>query len=742
MRTARQQEGLSMNDPALKLVTTHAENRPEQPSDHYIEAQTSLVERPLRTLKAGDTFAVLDAHGDCGTVPDSPEGLFFRDTRYLSRFELRLAGRRPLLLGSVIQDDNAALTVDLTNPDVRLGDEMFPRDIIAIERTKFLWDGALFERIGFKNFDSHRRVLRLELLFDADFRDLFEVRGMQRERRGHRTVEAPTSERVTFRYEGIDRVTRRTVVRFEPAPFRLEPHRAVFEIELNSGARQSILITVACEEEPRSEVPNFLFAYRDTRRTFRELSKGIVTVESSNHRFDEVLTRSVSDMYMLATSTEHGTYPYAGIPWYSTVFGRDGIITAMMLLWTDPSMAKGVLGNLAAMQATDVDPSADAQPGKILHERRLGEMARLGEVPFRRYYGTVDATPLFVMLAAQYYEGTGDRATIEKIWPNIEMALHWCDEYGDRDGDGFVEYHRETEQGLANQGWKDSHDSIFHADGTSAEGPIALCEVQAYVFAAKQGAAKLAGLMGRTDLSARLTIEADQLRTQFEAEFWCEELGTYALALDGAKRPCRVRTSNAGHALFAGIADPERACRVAETLMSPDSFSGWGIRTLARGEARYNPMSYHNGSVWPHDNGIIALGLARYGHRNAVGRIFEGLFDAGTYQELRRLPELFCGFLRRPRRGPTSYPVACSPQAWAAATPFALLKANLGLELDLERNAVRFNSPSLPGFLNEVVIRGLRLGASCLDVRVHRYGHDVTVNVLNRTGDLRVVISK
>jgi glycogen debranching enzyme len=547
---------------------------------------------------------------------------------------------------------------------------------------------------------------------------------------------------VAFRYEGLDGAVRRTVLTFEPVPTRLEPHRAVFDIKLAPRERGSVIVTVVCEEEPRRKIPSFLAAFRDTRRALRALSRGSATVESSNGLFDEVVGRSISDLYMLATPTEHGAYPYAGIPWYSTVFGRDGIITAMMMLWKDPSMAKGVLGHLAAMQADVLDPPADAQPGKILHERRLGEMARTGEVPFRRYYGTVDATPLFVMLAGQYFETTGDKATIEAIWPNIEKALRWCDEYGDRDGDGFVEYHRETEQGLANQGWKDSHDSIFHADGSSAEGPIALCEVQAYVYAAKLGASRIAAALGHAGTSERLAREASALRDRFEAAFWCEEIGTYALALDGRKRPCRVRTSNAGHALFAGIASPDRALRVAETLMSPDSFSGWGIRTLARGEARYNPMSYHNGSVWPHDNGVIAMGLARYGLRTDVVRIFEALFDVATHQELRRLPELFCGFLRRPRRGPTAYPVACSPQAWAAATPFALLGACLGLSLDLERAEVRFDNPMLPRFLDDLTIRGLRLGASSHDLRLHRVGEDVTMNVLDRTGNARVLLSK
>jgi glycogen debranching enzyme len=713
--------------------------------EHYVEAQTSLVDRALRTLKHGDAFAVTDAHGDIGLVPESPEGLFFQDTRYLSFFELRLEGRRPLLLASVLQDDNAALSVDLTNPDIALDAESgLPRDMIALHRTKFLWSDACYERIGFRNYDSRSRRFQLQLRFDADFHDLFEVRGMKRNARGSRSVDTADGNAVVFRYEGLDNVARRTCLQFEPAPSHLEPHRAVYELELAPHEACSVLVIVSCRggEPVDKEVPNFLVAYRDTRRALRAMTRGIATMESSNELFNEVACRSASDLYMLITPTEHGHYPYAGVPWYSTVFGRDGIITAMMLLWMDPSIAKGVLQYLAAMQASAVDPAADAEPGKILHERRQGEMALLNEVPFRRYYGSVDATPLFVMLAGAYFFRTGDRATIQGLWPHIQAALRWCDEFGDRDGDGFVEYRRETEAGLVNQGWKDSYDAIFHQDGKLAEGPIALCEVQAYVYAAKRAASDLAKALNDSELAAKLGLEAEQLRARFEDAFWCEEIGTYALALDGEKRRCRVRTSNAGHALFAGIASPERARRVADALLSEHSFSGWGIRTVASGEARYNPMSYHNGSIWPHDNALVAMGFARYGLKKEAGRVFSALFGAAIYQELRRLPELFCGFVRRPRRGPTAYPVACSPQAWAAAAPFALLEACLGLQLDAAKNEIRFTDPTLPDFLDEVILRGLRLDSSSLDLRLHRHGRDVTVNVLDRTGGIHVTLWK
>ena len=708
--------------------------------EHYIETQTSLVERVLRTLKQGDTFAVLDTYGDVGTFGETPEGLFMRDTRYLSLFEMRFEGRRPLLLGSVIQNDNAALTVDLANPDITVGDRtVFPRDIVAIDRTKLLWDGTCYERIGFRSFDERPRTFRVTIRFDADFRDLFEVRGAHRDKRGTRSARVVDPGLFEYLYTGLDGVQRRTRLQFDPAPKRLDAGVAEFQITLGPRERKAVFVAVCCDEgEPRRRA-SFFPAFRAARRELRAMRAQATQIESDNSLFDEVLARSLSDVTMLVSQTPEGPYPYAGVPWFSTVFGRDGIITAMLMLWLDPSIAKGVLSHLAANQATSIDPAADAQPGKILHERRFGEMAMLGEVPFKHYYGTVDATPLFVMLAGLYFDRTGDRDTIEAIWPQIEAALAWCDKYGDRDGDGFVEYFRETPNGLANQGWKDSQDSIFHADGTLATGPIALCEVQGYVYAAKHSAARLAAVLGHPARAKRFAKEAAELKTRFDEAFWCEEIGTYALALDGEKRPCRVRSSNAGHALFTGIADDTRAPRIAASLLSPEGFSGWGIRTIAQGEARYNPMSYHNGSVWPHDNALVGLGFARYGLKREAARVLDAMFQSATYQELRRLPELYCGFIRKPYRGPTAYPVACAPQAWAAAAPFGLIAACLGLEMSHERSEIRFTEPQLPEFLEALVLRDLRLGESSSDLLLRREGGDVTLRVLAREGEVGIV---
>ncbi|MFK4771118.1 glycogen debranching N-terminal domain-containing protein [Rhizobium sp. ZW T2_16] len=706
-----------------------------------IEVETSLVGGSLQNLKDGNSFAVLNSHGDIGGT-DAAEGLFYRDTRFLSKLELRFQGRKLLLLNSSSHDDKAALSVDLTNPEIDQDLEVVPREAIFLERTKFLFEGVCYERLSVRNFTASHRTLTIDYTFDADFRDLFEVRGMKREKRGQETSQVVAPDRVEFQYTGLDAVKRRTSIVFAPVPKRLEQNRATLELVLGPGEKTSIFMTVACEEGGQALVLDFFRAYRASRRARRTQTRRIATVESSSDLFNEVACRATSDVYMLITSTPLGLYPYAGVPWFSTIFGRDGIFTAMFMLWMDPTIAKGVLCTLAAMQAQEVDPAADAQPGKILHEMRHGEMANTGEVPFGRYYGSVDSTPLFVMLAGMYLDATGDLETIAEIWPNIDAALRWMDDYGDRDRDGYVEYQAETNRSLKNQGWKDSHDSIFHEDGTDAVGSIALCEVQGYVFAAKRFAAQMAERLGHHVLAGNLKQGAEDLRLRFEADFWDEELGTYVLALDGMKRPCRVRSSNAGHALFTGIASPARAKRVAAALLSKEGFSGWGIRTLAQGEARFNPMSYHNGSVWPHDNAAIAIGLVRYGLKEDAARVFQGLFDAAKEQEMRRLPELFCGFIRKPGRGPTPYPVACSPQAWAASAIFGVLGACLGLEQAHSDDEIRFRNPIMPAFLDEIVLRNIQIGCSQADFRMHRYGNDVATNVLNRRGNARILIVK
>jgi len=666
--------------------------------------------------------------------------MYHHDTRYLSRLELRLNKAPLLLLSSNVQEDNSVLTVDLANPG--MASRGLRGELIHVNRLKFIWNGAFYERILVRNFDLRRHEVALDIEFSADFADVFEVRGQKRTRRGQVAVERRSDASIDLRYLGLDGVARVASLAFEPAPNRLDDATAMFELSLGPGQGARLLLRIAFDLPGQGDAlaRRFYTSLRTARRTLRHSSGRAASLDSSNSLFNEMARRSVADLYMLITETGRGPYPFAGIPWFSTPFGRDGLLTALFTLWIDPAIAQGVLRFLAATQASEVDPERDAEPGKILHEMRDGEMASLGEVPFGRYFGSVDATPLFVLLTGEYFKRTGDLETVRALWPHVQAALHWIDSYGDADGDGFVEYDRKNADGLINQGWKDSHDAIFHEDGSLAEGPIALCEVQGYVYAAKRHAAALASTLGHQAASTTLLQQAEALRAKFEAAFWCEDLSTYALALDGAKRPCRVVASNAGHALLTEIADPGRALRVAETLLGSACFSGWGVRTVALTAPRYNPMSYHNGSVWPHDNAIIALGLARYGIKDGVLKIFKGLFEAAGYMDLRRLPELFCGFPWRRLNAPTLYPVACIPQAWASATVFALVQASLGIGFDQGAEEIRFDRPMLPEFLDELHLRGLQARSGVADVVLRRYDSDFALTITRRQGNLPIVV--
>ncbi|MGH9559027.1 MAG: amylo-alpha-1,6-glucosidase, partial [Bryobacteraceae bacterium] len=588
-----------------------------------------------------------------------------KGTRFLSCLKLKFAQGRPLLLSSSVRRDNVLLGADLTNPDVYFEGRIFlHRGSLHFYRTQFLWHARMYQRVQARNFSRGPVSLTLTVEFDADYADIFEVRGNKREHKGESREPRVADGKVIIGYRGLDGVVRRTIVESSTPPRATLPGTMEFALRLGPGEQRAIDLSFTCEIEDEEPAPEEYDGALTKAAGMAETADLLTcTISTSNEQFNGWIQRSRADLNMLLTAEPQGFYPYGGIPWFTTPFGRDGIITAIECLWTSPSVAKGVLGFLSATQAREISPEQDAEPGKILHEAREGEMAALGEIPFRRYYGSVDATPLYLILAGEYYRRTGDIAFIKSIWPNIQLALEWIDRYGDRDGDGFIEYSRRSEHGLVQQGWKDSQDSVFHADGSLAEPPIALCEVQAYVYSAKLEISAIAAGLGDHEMAQRLLREAQTLHLKFEESFWCPEIGMYALALDGDKKRCAVRTSNAGHCLFGGIAGPERAEAVAAAFAGERFYSGWGIRTVAASEARYNPMSYHNGSIWPHDNAIIAAGMARYQLTHLAAKVMTGLFEVSTMIELSRLPELFCGFIRQPGKRPTSYPVACSPQA-------------------------------------------------------------------------------
>ena len=709
----------------------------------YVLATFALAAEQPQVLKNDETFAMFDHFGDIAVLAPGQEGLYHNDTRYLSHQELTINGARPLYLGSSVEEANSLLVIDLMNPDLAAGGHVaLAKGTLHVFRGKLLWKGGCHEHIRLNHHGDEPATVRLDITFEADFVDLFEVRGMQRERRGERLPPEVTANEVVLPYQGLDGRLRRTRVCFDPAPRSIDANRATFELRLDPGQEHHLYCTVTCEcqGEPVPPPLGYPQALRENNAARSHGQGARCAVTTSNPLVNLWLDRSVSDLAMLTTELPTGPYPFAGVPWYSTTFGRDGILTALEYLWVDPSLARGVLAFLASTQATTVDTARDAEPGKILHEARASEMAATGEIPFGRYYGTVDATPLFLVLAAAYWERTGDTAFARSIWPNILAALQWIAQYGDLDGDGFVEYARKSKDGLTQQGWKDSQDSVFHADGQLAEAPIALCEVQGYVYRGKKMVARMAQALGEARLAEQLAREAQALASRFQAAFWCEDLGTYALALDGHKKPCRVLASNAGHCLWSGIVAPEHADRVIDGLVGPRFFSGWGVRTIAQGEPRYNPMSYHNGSIWPHDNALAAAGMARYGRNDAAGQLLASLFEASLQFDLHRLPELFCGFPRRSGAGPTLYPVACAPQAWAAAAPFAMLQASLGLELRAESSEIFLRTPQLPPFIDWLRIDRLGLpGADC-DLLLSRHVRSVGVEVLRKEAGVRVSV--
>jgi glycogen debranching enzyme len=713
--------------------------------EYYVRASSALADDRTRVLKCGDTFGVFNRYGDIEDLGVSQFGLFHAESRHLSRFTMRLNQKQGMLLSSTIRDDNAFLSVDLTNVDSSVnGNNALPRGTVHIFRAQFLRKASCYQHIRVLNYGLEPAQVLLTLQFDADFADIFEVRGTKRPRKGQRLGDRVEGDAAVLGYKGLDGVTRCTRLEFSPHPDSLTPGEATFQIKLDPKEEKSVFCSVACERDPDGARPLMSFpeAFTSLSRDFDTDHKGDCQITTSSETFNDWVTRSGADLRMLIDGNPEGPYPYAGVPWFSTVFGRDGIITALECLWMTPRISESVLIYLAETQASQEVPEQDAEPGKILHEMRRGEMAATGEVPFARYYGSVDSTPLFVMLAGAYFERSGNIALIRKLWPNVKRALAWIEEYGDCDGDSFVEYRQRSSKGLVQQGWKDSHDSVFHADGRMAEAPIALCEVQGYVYAAKRSAALIAQAVGETELAGKLEGQGAALRRKFEEAFWCEELGTYALALDGQKKQCKVRASNAGHALYCRIASPEHAMAVAESLMGDRCFSGWGVRTVGASEARYNPMSYHNGSVWPHDNALIGMGFSSYGLQAHARQILYGMHAASRYVELHRLPELFCGFHKRTdASGPTLYPVACAPQAWAAGSVYLLLQACLGLSVRATERQIRFVNPSLPENLDEVRIDNLTLVDASVDLLVRRKGRVVSVEVLRKTGKIEIVES-
>jgi len=765
------QEPIAMQDTLADALASEAESRsdftpavtPDFAPFVALEAAAAASQR-LSVLKSGDTFIVNDLYGDIGgSAGVDSDGLFVNDTRVLSLLRLTFGGRAPLLLSGSVSSDNTAFTAHLTNHLLPQPDGIpVPEGVIHLQRQRVINGTVLHEAIALTNYGEREVVVPISIAFAGDFRDMFEVRGTKRSKHGD--VQAPQIDGngVTLRYVGLDHIQREVRMCFEPAPQQLLADRADFMVQLPAAACVSIHLSVstaadaqadrtaaqsqAGADTPQSGSP----AARDTgrgalrasllqaHRVMRDRRRSAARVRSNNPLFNAWLDRSIADLGLLTTDLATGPYPYAGIPWFSTPFGRDAVITSLQTLWLQPALARGVLRFLAAHQADEDSAFRDAAVGKIMHETRKSEMARTGEVPYALYYGGVDTTPLFIVLAGSYAARTGDMGLINELWPALERAAHWVAGVCDRNRHGLLDYQRGAQSGLSNQGWKDSHDSVFHADGRFPDGPIALVEVQAYARAAFDTMAHYAALRGMPDAASRYAIRAATLRERVEALFWMPEENFYGIALDGQGELCRVMASNAGHLLAFGLPSRERGRAVARHLESTLFHTGWGVRTLAAGQPRFNPMAYHNGSVWPHDTALCARGLARYGDKSGAVRLLEALFEAAVNFDM-RLPELFCGFTRRRGEPPTAYPVACLPQAWAAGSPFMVLEACLGITIHAATHEIHIDRPDLPNGIDWLEISNLAVGDRTAAIRFQRVSGQVVPSVEH--DGVRVVVT-
>jgi len=712
---------------------------------YYILASGVATGLPKLVLKHDEAFLVADQRGDFPNLPGSEFGLYAYGTRFLSQLEVRVHRQRPIVLNAGVSEDGLHAAIDLTNPDVPLSaSAVLPGRSLRLHRELTLYGAQLYQLFTLESFGLDLQNLLVTFAFAADFVDLFEVRGHPRRRRGE--ILEPTQDDSTVRlpYRGLDGVTRLTSLAFDPPPARIEAARVEYRVSVPPGERRQIQVIVTATVDDVPQPPALAFAEAEARRRapVERLNAEAADVRASHDLFDHWIARSRRDLHLLVTETSSGFLPYAGIPWYVAPFGRDAIITALQLLPFEPAIAAGTLRFLGRYIGAVDDAFTDQEPGKILHEYRLGEMAACHEVPFIPYYGSVDATPLYIMLLAEYMRWTNDLVLARELWPAMEQAVSWMISAADMQGRGYLSYKRRSPKGLLNQGWKDSHDAIMHASGELAEGPIALAEVQGYQYAALLGAAEVAGMLGRSDRMPGLTDRARHLQERFEADFWMADEGFYALAIDGNARPCRVISSNPVHVMWTRLIGAERARMIADRIMQDDMFTGWGLRTLSSRERLYNPMSYHNGSVWPHDTAIAAAGMRRFNLDGPFLTLSTALFEAVLQFEQLRMPELFCGFPRAEGYAPTRYPVACSPQAWSAGVVFHLVAAMLGLTPDAGAHHLTLNRPFLPRWLDWLEVRGLRIGPARLTLRISKGQQGAAVELLSREGDCELIVRR
>ncbi len=694
--------------------------------------------RDALVIKESDLFLMTDAEGNLPRENNSGYGLYKGDTRHLSVYDLSFDRVRPTVLLSSAELGYSS-EHHLTNPHMpSIDQQLIPKDSLEIRRQRVI-NRVLLETIHITNFSISEVTFNLRFEFEADFVDIFEVRGHKRRRRGKISTPVVEKDKVRSKYHGLDNVWRSTEIKFSPQPDQIWYNGALFTVTL--GHRDTAVITVTVSPDDAVSGSHFQGAFEMLAASYADWLSSCTQVFTDNEFFNAILERSLKDARMLTVGDDGGAFIAAGTPWFNCLFGRDSIIASLQLLAFRPDMARGTLRMLARWQGKDVDDWRDQEPGKILHELRVGEMASVGEIPMTPYYGAVDSTLLFLMLVAEYVAWTGDLGLVRELEPNLMSALEWVQKFGDADGCGYVEYSRRSPQGLLNQAWKDSRDSIVNENGTLAKPPISVVEVQGYAYAAKNGMAWLLSLLGKPRLARMLRREATDLKVRFNRDFWMEDEGFCALALGAGREPARSIASNPGQCLWTGIVDEGKSTRLVERLFWNDLFSGWGIRTMSSRSVRYNPLSYHLGSVWPHDNSLIGMGLKRYGFDEELDDLATALYDCCRSFAYYRLPELFCGVPRTSHNLPVRYPVACRPQAWAAGTFPLLLQAILGLAPNAARNELRVVHPRLPHWLRQVEVRGLRVGSGAVDLLYESRRGRTQLSVLAERG-VRVVLSR
>ncbi len=701
-----------------------------------------------RTIKNNNIFLVTDENGNILAQNTSGYGLYTDDTRYLSRMELKINDSDIIVLSSSTESGHSSIIIgtNLEMFDTKNISELIPQETIQIKRESIIY-GSYFETLTIANYNLFKVNLKLELFLDADFLDIFEVREASKcgKRSDIKTVY--NEKMLNFSYKDRTGATLSTKIKFiEELPNIIEENKLTFELELEPTDRKEIKFQIELKSTAsfteKIKAYDFNTAFDNAIIDDNKWYESTAIFKTDNEDFNEMLGRGHRDINMLRVKAYYGEYIAAGIPWYTTLFGRDCILAARQSLLLSPILAKSVLYTLAQFQGKENNDWRDEEPGKIPHEIRFGELARNNEIPHSPYYGTVDATPLWLILLHEYFYWTNDRRTIECLWENALKCLEWIDKYALYNG--YTCYKTKSEKGIENQGWKDSFNSSVNEDGSLAEPPIALVEVQGYVYLAKKNMAKLADHLGEVQLKKKLLREIQDLKDRFNKDFWLEDYQFLSMGLDKDGNPMKIVTTNPGHCLETGIVDYKYIQPVAERFFDEDMFTGWGIRTLSKDAYAFNPMSYHNGTVWPHDNSIVAYGLSKVGRPDLSLKVLTGLFEAARLMQYKRLPELFCGFSRRIERldPPVMYPVSCIPQAWAAASVFFLLQAILNIEPDATENSLSICNPIFPEWLNYLTIENLKVGSASVGIEFRKTSKGLVIDIFDKKGKLDIIIRK